>query len=325
MNRTDRLVSMVMLLQSRRVITAAQMAEHFEITERTVYRDLAALGEGGVPIVGEPGVGYSLMSGYCLPPVMFSPDEAFAFVTGGLLVERMTDASMRDAIRSGMSKVTAVLPTGLQGRVDRLRKTMVIGTRSPTKGCVPLSTVQRAISEGCVLRLNYLGAARGAPTERLVEPLGLVFYLDHWHLIAWCRLRKDTRDFRVDRIIRCETLPEPIPPHPEFNLTQHLAKCRAPERSEFAVIEVPESLLENVRRFLGPTIIEEQITDSRACIRFAFRSEGFDYVARWLLSLGTDAEIVSPEALRVKVADLALATAKHHQSKKSTQIKTPLT
>lgn len=325
MNRTDRLVSMVMLLQSRRVITAAQLAAHFEITERTVYRDLAALGEGGVPLVGEPGVGYSLMSGYCLPPVMFSPDEAFAFVTGGLLVERMTDASMRDAIRSAVSKVTAVLPHGLQGRVDRLRKTMVIGLRPPTKGSVPLSTVQRAMSEGCVLRLNYLGAARGEPTERLVEPLGLVFYLDHWHLIAWCRLRKDMRDFRVDRIVRCETLPEPISQHPGFNLNEHLAKCMVQERSEFAVIVVPVGLLESVRRFWGPTIIEEETTGKRARVRFTFRPEGFDYVARWLLSLGTDAEIHSPDALRVKVADLALATAKHHQLEKTSPAKTPLT
>lgn len=325
MNRTDRLVSMVMLLQSRRVITAAQLADHFEITERTVYRDLAALGEGGVPIVGEPGVGYSLMSGYCLPPVMFSPEEAFAFVTGGLLVERMTDASMRDAIRSAMGKVTAVLPPGLQGRVDRLRKTMVIGGRSPTKGSVPLSTVQRAMAEGCVLRLNYLGAARGAPTERLVEPRGLVFYLDHWHLIAWCRLRGDMRDFRVDRIVRCETLPEPIPPHPDFNLTQHIAKCMMPERSECAVIEVPERLIESVRRFWGPTIIEEESMGNEVRVRFVFRSDGFDYVARWLLSMGTDAEILSPEVLRMKVTELALATADHHQPKKSARVKTPLT
>ncbi|OYW75151.1 MAG: hypothetical protein B7Z37_14720 [Verrucomicrobia bacterium 12-59-8] len=325
MNRTDRLVSMVMLLQSRRVITAAQLADHFEITERTVYRDLAALGEGGVPLVGEPGVGYSLMNGYCLPPVMFSPDEAFAFVTGGLLVERMTDASMRDAIRSAMGKVTAVLPAGLQGRVDRLRKTMVIGVRPPTKGSVPLSTVQRAMAEGCVLRLNYLGAARGEPTERLVEPLGLVFYLDHWHLIAWCRLRKDMRDFRVDRIVRCETLPEPIPPHPDFNLNQHIAKCMMPERSEFAVIEVPDRLIESVRRFWGPTIIEEETTGNHVRVRFVFRADGFDYVVRWLLSMGTDAEILSPEVLRMKVTELALATAEHHQPKKTSRVKTPLT
>ena len=98
-----------------------------------------------------------------------------------------------------------------------------------------------------------------------------------------------------------------------------------PERSEFAVIEVPDRLLESVRRFWGPTIIEEETTGKQARVRFAFRPEGFDYVARWLLSLGTDAEILSPEALRVKVAGLALATAEHHQLKKSSRAKTPLT
>jgi predicted DNA-binding transcriptional regulator YafY len=145
MNRTDRLVALVMMLQSRRVTTAAEMAAHFEITERTVYRDIAALGESGVPIVGEPGVGYSLMRGYHLPPVMFSPDEAFALITGGLLTERMTDGSMRPAVRSALGKVTAVLPGPLQSRVERLRKTMVVGGRAPAQGAVPPSASMKPL------------------------------------------------------------------------------------------------------------------------------------------------------------------------------------
>ncbi len=136
MNRTDRLVALVMLLQSRRVVTAAEMAAHFEVTERTVYRDLAALGEGGVPIVGEPGVGYSLMRGYHLPPVMFSPEETFALVTGGLLAERMTDGSVREAMRSALVKLTAVLPADLKDRVERLQgRWMSEGGRRPWEPC----------------------------------------------------------------------------------------------------------------------------------------------------------------------------------------------
>ncbi|HSI11296.1 MAG TPA: HTH domain-containing protein, partial [Chthoniobacter sp.] len=138
MNRTDRLVALVMYLQSRRVCTAAQMAEHFEITERTVYRDLAALGEAGVPILGEAGVGYTLMRGYHLPPVMFSPDEALALVTGGLLAERMTDDTTRSAIRSALGKVNVVLPADLQRRVHRLRESMQISGRKPGVGPVSL-------------------------------------------------------------------------------------------------------------------------------------------------------------------------------------------
>ena len=315
MNRTDRLVALVMMLQSRRVTTAAEMARHFEITERTVYRDIAALGESGVPIVGEPGVGYSLMRGYHLPPVMFSSDEAFALITGGLLTERMTDGSMRSAIRSAVGKVTAVLPVALQGRTERLRKTIIVGGRSPALGAVPLSTVQQALAEGRVLKLQYRGAARGEATERIAEPLGLVFYLEHWHLIAWCRLREDVRDFRVDRIIKCDTLPDTIPPRPDFDLSNHLSRCMTEERGEFAVVEVPALSIESVRRYWGPTIVEEQTLGARVRVRFAFRADGLDYVARWLLGMGTDAEILSPASLKDKVVALALATVKHHAAK----------
>ncbi len=149
-----------------------------------------------------------------------------------------------------------------------------------------------------------------------MEPLGLVFYLEHWHLIAWCRLRRDVRDFRVDRIIRCDILPESLPPRPDFDLTQHIARCMAAERTEFAIIEVPASSIESVRRYWGPTILEEQHMGKRVRVRFALQSNGLDHLARWLLGMGTDAEIIEPEGLREKVAVLALATAKHHQPKK---------
>jgi|APTNR8051073442_1049403.scaffolds.fasta_scaffold01562_4 predicted DNA-binding transcriptional regulator YafY len=318
MNRTDRLVALVMMLQSRRVTTAAEMAGHFEITERTVYRDIAALGESGVPIVGEPGVGYSLMRGYHLPPVMFSTEEAFALITGGLLTERMTDGSMREATRSAIGKVTAVLPARVQDRVERLRKTTMVRGRSPQRGAVPLSTIQESLAEGRVLQLQYHGVARDAATQRIVEPLGLVFYLDHWHLFAWCRLRGDVRDFRVDRILECVPLSESIPPRPGFNLSQHLERCLTPDRTRSAMIDLPLRAIESVRRYWGPTIAEEQRVGNRVRVRFSFRPEGDDYVARWLLGMGTDAEVIDPPELAEKVAALALATARHHQSKKKT-------
>jgi predicted DNA-binding transcriptional regulator YafY len=325
MNRTDRLVALVMMMQSRRVTTAAEMARHFEITERTVYRDIAALGESGVPIVGEPGVGYSLMRGYHLPPVMFSPDEAFALITGGLLTERMTDGSMHDAIRSALGKVTAVLPPNLQGRVDRLSRKIVVKGRSPTQGAVPLSTVQMALAEGRMLRLHYRGAMPAEPTERIVEPLGLVFYLDHWHLFAWCRLRDDVRDFRVDRIMGCESRPDPITPRPHFNLQEHLAKCMTPDPGHITEIELPAYALESARRFWGPTILDEQTCGPNVRVRFGFEPDGMDYVAGWLLGQGTGVRIIEPAALREKVTALALAAAQHHQAEISPPAKMLLT
>ncbi len=314
MNRTDRLVALVMLLQSRRVITAAEMAAHFEITERTVYRDLAALGEGGVPIVGEPGVGYSLMRGYHLPPVMFSPEEAFSLVTGGLLAERMTDDSVGKPIRTAMGKLTAVLPADLQQRVHGLKTAMHVNTRKPGNGLVTLSRVQMALAERRVMRLNYLGAARGQATERDVEPLGLIFYLDHWHLIAWCRLRNEVRDFRVDRLIDCEPLHEPSPPRRDFDFAQYMANSCLPATAEVAELEFHPRLMETVRRYWGPLLLsEEQIENDWVFARISYGEA--DYLARWLLAFGDQLRIIAPESLREKLIQAAQEAIHHHGGK----------
>src|SRR5882762_8641742 len=114
MNRTDRLVAMVLFLQGRRVVRAMELAEHFEITERTVYRDISALCEAGVPISGEAGVGYSLMKGYQLPPVMFTAEEATSLFVGGELVKQFTDASLQAPMMSALDKLRAVLPRDRQ-------------------------------------------------------------------------------------------------------------------------------------------------------------------------------------------------------------------
>jgi predicted DNA-binding transcriptional regulator YafY len=316
MNRTDRLVALVMLLQSRRVITAAEMAAHFEITERTVYRDLAALGEGGVPIVGEPGVGYSLMRGYQLPPVMFSTQEAFALVTGGMLAERMTDDSVRDPMRTALGKLTAVLPADLQARVHHLREAMQVRSRKPGAGPVPLSRVQMAMAERRVIRLRYLGAQRGSATTREVEPLGLVFYLDHWHLIAWCRLRAEVRDFRVDRILECDLLHEPSPPRPDFDLAQHLLCLFQPGQSSVAELSFHPRLLETVRRHWGPALLEESTDHEWVRVRLTCGES--TYLARWLLSFGGKVRVIAPDSLRLELITAAQEVIAHHSAEKPT-------
>lgn len=312
MNRTDRLVALVMLLQSRRVTTAAHMADHFEVTERTIYRDLAALGEAGVPILGEAGVGYTLMRGYHLPPVMFSPDEAMALVTGSLLTERMTDDTTRSAIRAALDKVSVVLPADLQRRVHRLRESMQISGRRPGAGPVALSSLQMALADARVLRMRYHGQRRDETTTREVEPLGLVYYLDHWHLIAWCRLREDVRDFRVDRIHAVEACAEPVTPRPDFDLAAFVARSWMPEPRETAEIEVHALLAETVRRYWGPAIVEEH--PSARGVRFVFTHapQEIGHVARWLLGFGTHAWVLGPARLQEEILAQAKAALVHH-------------
>ncbi|MCC6231357.1 MAG: YafY family transcriptional regulator [Verrucomicrobiales bacterium] len=312
-NRIDRLVATILLLQSRRVVTAAEIARHFELTERTVYRDLAALGEAGVPIAAEAGVGYRLMPGYHLPPVHFSNDEAMALVTAGSLVEQMTDPSVRDAVASALRKIHAVLPPDLQRRSQRLAEATRVARHSPVfPSVIPLTQLQIAVAEGRVLHLDYQGAARAEPTARDVEPLGLVHYLQCWHLIAWCRLRQDVRDFRVDRIRACRTTGERAAPRPGFNLDDYTELSALPEPSQHAILRLPLARREKAHRYWGALILEETVLKEASQVRLKIAFWQRPDLAHWLLSLGTEVLVDSPKTLRQEVADLARQTAAHH-------------
>lgn len=129
MNRIDRLTGMILLLQGQRVITAEQVAAHFEISVRTVYRDFSALGEAGVPIVAEAGVGYSLMRGYHMPPVMFTEDEAAALFMSAEVTEPVADESLRQSLRSALLKVRSVLPQEKRDYLRQLQGKVGIMTR----------------------------------------------------------------------------------------------------------------------------------------------------------------------------------------------------
>lgn len=319
MNRTDRLVSLVMMLQSRRVVTAAELAAHFEVTDRTIYRDLAALAEGGVPIAGEPGIGYSLMRGYELPPVMFSSEEATALVTGGLLTEQMTDQSVRGPMRTALAKVTAILPADQQNLAHRLREAMSVQCQKPD-GSVPLSHIQAATAGRQVLRLTYRDATSDQTTERDVEPLGLVHSLEQWHLIAWCRLRNDVRDFRVNRILHCQPQPELLPKRDNFDLQHYLSSYCGESGVSGVLIEVHPSLAEMVKHHGGLTAAPRgQETD---WIRYHLLTPSLEYTARWIVGLGDRVVVIEPAALAQKVLSIAEAAFRHHKIASS---KSPLT
>ncbi|HET6409550.1 MAG TPA: HTH domain-containing protein, partial [Chthoniobacteraceae bacterium] len=174
MNRVDRLLALIIVLQSRRVVTAEELAEHFELSVRTIYRDISALGEVGVPIMAEAGVGYSLMRGYHLPPVNFTTEEANALVTGGLLVEQFADAGVKAQMHSALLKVRAVLPRDHQDRIARLERGMATTANVTTPVQADLSSLQQALSNRRVLRFSYQAAGKTATTVRIVEPCGLI-------------------------------------------------------------------------------------------------------------------------------------------------------
>ena len=319
MNRTDRLVAMVLFLQGRRVVRAAEMAKHFEVTERTVYRDMAALGEAGVPISGEAGVGYCLMKGYQLPPVMFTAEEASALFVGGELVKQFTDASLQGPMASALDKLRAVLPRDRQDHVERLtQRTLVYG--DSRRRVAPEAAAQRwllPVQQGVVLRrvlrLAYQGRARAEETQREVEPLGVVFYGGAWYLVGWCRLRKDYRHFRIDRIHRLELSPVKFEVREGFSFKEHMEESSAREQTLPVRVWFSRRALERARRESFATLIEEKARDGGAEV--SLYAWSLEWMARWLLSFGGDAEALAPAKLRQLVRTEAEKVAVLHAKK----------
>jgi predicted DNA-binding transcriptional regulator YafY len=313
MNRTDRLVAMVMQLQGRRLVRAEELARHFEVTVRTVYRDMAALGEAGVPVVGEAGVGYSLVKGYHLPPVMFTAEEATARVVGAEVVKQFADGSLGTPMESSMAKIRSVLPRERQDDLDRLgRATAIRGAQRLPSGVDQrvLLPIQQALVSRRVLRLKYRAKERATDTEREVEPLGVVYYGGAWYLVAWCRLRGDLRHFKLERMRGLEVSGERFAVREDFSLKDHLAHSAGEGDTVPVRVWFSAEAMERVRREHVTGLAEAK--ESRGGFEVAFMTFSLEWLAQWLLSFGADAEALAPTELRAQVRAAAAEVVRRH-------------
>lgn len=200
--RLSRLTAILTQMQSRRLITALKLAEKFDVTVRTIYRDIRALEDAGVPIYTEEGRGYSLMEGYRIPPVMFTEDEANAIITAEFLIRSCKDESLIREFTSAVQKLKAIIPEDLKNRVERLEERMGISKTytdlSDKSKC--LLEIQKALVERRVVRINYTNQA-DQKTVRELEPFAVYSSANgDWLLVAHCRLRKDFRTFSLTGI-----------------------------------------------------------------------------------------------------------------------------
>lgn len=216
MNRIDRLFGILVLLQSTKYNTAEKIAERFHISVRTVYRDVKALSEQGIPISFEHNKGYFLVQGYFLPPVSFNTDEANALLLVESLVNGFADHSIRSHYSTALTKVKAVLKTAQKEKLENLNQHIKLQIPERlTFNYTYLSLIQQAISEKNLIELDYKNVKEEA-TKRCVEPIGLIFYAFSWHMIAWCHFRNQYRDFNLTRIVCLKNLETP------FSKTDHM-------------------------------------------------------------------------------------------------------
>lgn len=301
MNRIDRLTAILIQLQTKRIVRAEEVADRFEISLRTVYRDVKALMEAGVPIGSEAGKGYFIVAGYHLPPVMFNQEEAGSMLLAGKLVEKMTDKSVRKAYESAMNKIKAVLKEAEKDHLENLNSVMEVHynpwRRNPELPNHFITDIQKAVANKEVLKLVYC-SSKNETTQREVEPIGLFFYSGAWHLIAWCRLRKGYRDFRSDQIKELKPAGSHFDGANLLSLQEYFKSFQEEHEGLIKIkLSFDKSMLP-ARPFYGA--INEKDLGSRMQIEYLM--DNLELTVRWLLPYGTSVEIEEPEELKALMA-----------------------
>jgi predicted DNA-binding transcriptional regulator YafY len=313
-NRIDRLHAILTHLQSKKRVTAREMADRFQISLRTVYRDVKALDESGVPVIGEAGTGYSIMEGYRLPPVMFTREEASALLLGSKLAEQFTDGSTKRDFNGALYKIKAVLRSTDKDYVDSLTDHIeVLARRTPVTELSPqtLSLLQQAIVHRRVVDLHYQAATNEVDTRRDVEPIGLLYYSSAWHLIAWCRLRNDYRDFRLSRMLSVAVREEIFDGSSHPSVQEYIRKITSDTDLREVVVTFSRMAAKYLReeKYLRGFVSEE---DLGSCIRMKFMVGSPDYFGRWLLMYTHHVKVESPESLLQTMRELTATLGAHY-------------
>jgi predicted DNA-binding transcriptional regulator YafY len=300
MNRIDRLFSITTRLQARGHLRATDLASIYEVSTRTIYRDIAALSESGVPIVSLPGRGYSLFDGYFLPPLLLSTEEATALVLGARLLAGQSTTETASAVEEAVAKLLAVTSEDSRRELRELDDVLDLAPSPHVRARLDVSDVQvrtlwQAILERRVTTLRYFGRNRGQETVRQIEPLRLAYANGAWYLTAYCLVRQEERAFRLDRIESLDVeaarfRPRPATPRPEFPQTEVLVRFRG-------------DVSRWVRERQHWSFIAEEGTGDEVLARYSLGE--VDEIVPWLLGWGTAAEVIAPQELRERLREEA--------------------
>ncbi|MBI1282387.1 MAG: WYL domain-containing protein [Anaerolineaceae bacterium] len=296
MNRTDRLLAIVLEIQAKKQVRAEDLAATFEVTKRTIYRDLQALSESGVPIVAIPGQGYSLVEGYFLPPLTFNSDEAIMLLLGADFVAQNFDAQYRAAAHSAKHKIVTVLPDKLRQEVEYLQSSIrFVALNGPF---IPetLQQLRRAIIQSKTVRFRYHSRPRdgssSTPSLRDADPYALVHIGSAWLLTAYCHLRKERRNFRIDRMEELVVLDKIFKRPSDFSLQRPSGDERSIVVRALFDPETGRWARENPTYF---HVSEEEHPDG-LLVTLMINQPGD--ILNWLLSWGSHVRVLEPDFLR---------------------------
>lgn len=310
LNRTERLFNIILQLQGRPNMTSRDLAEHFGVSRRTIFRDLRALSESGVPLTYAEGGGYEILDGYQLPPLMLTAREAATLLMGAEFMKLQSDPSLRKDADQVDLKIREVLPRSIGDYVDRLKQRTALDPywihaaadeEEPEGG--GWYELSRAVAEHYAVIMEYLVMSRGEVTRRTVHPLALVYYTDHWNLIAFDLLRNGIRNFRLDHILTMRVLSERFEPPADFDLREYLEERAAPDDMIDVRLRFSATAYRLARTRIPARVVEEVEAENE--VEVAFQIESLKFLARWMLSFGGEVRVVEPDRLRRLVREEA--------------------
>jgi len=290
-------------LQSKPVVRAQDLAKKFEVSVRTIYRDIKTLENAGIPIIGEAGSGYSLMDGYKLPPVMFTKEEVLSFITAEKLMQKFLHESLGQHYRNAMEKVRSVLKYSDKNLIENIEKQIDVynyhpRTEDKIRNIIPI--ILESIAEKKQLTLEYETVDARIST-RTIEVVGVFFEFNYWYIMAFCTLRNDFRQFRVDRILK-------------------IFKTQDPFLQEYGQIndyrQIPNGNKTRVRLLVEKRIIGHLVNSKKyyGLVEEIEREDGYELIfetewikegfPRWLITFADYAEVLEPEFLKESLKDL---------------------
>jgi len=285
MNRIDRLFALLLLLQVKRRLTAREIASHFAVAERTVYRDMKALSEMGIPIAAQAGEGYQLLETFSLPPVAFSEGEARAITMAARWFARNSTGSLQHDVWSSLHKLQAILTPALREQVEQFEALIEhYPTDPPVYWEQPaLKLAMQAVRQRRVLHIAYRRYQSDDVSSRDIEPTQLTCSQGTWYIEAFCRLRRDQRSFRLNRIVQLELRGETFIPR-----TMIAAQV---QRTEI-VVRFAAHVQPHVRERQHYAFVREDGD------RMIYAVEALSEIRNWILGFGADAEVIAPDTLR---------------------------
>ncbi|MFF2017823.1 helix-turn-helix transcriptional regulator [Paenibacillus sp. NPDC058177] len=304
MNKTDRLLAIVLELQRNKVLRAEDLAATFETSVRTIYRDIQALSEAGVSVIGAPGQGYSLMDGYFLPPVSFTVEEAVTLLIGTDFIERWFDAHYGNKSRTSRKKIEAILPEPILSEATRIRKSFRLLATAEDAARIQertyIEVIRRAILEERKISFHYskrIAEADGnRQSIRTVAPYGLVLLHGSWVLIAWCELRQDIRNFRLSRMSELMGLESRFKLPVNFDLDAY----KPPDdRIVLVRILVQADIADKIRE--SNTFYFESTEEHTDGVLMTFRVRQPEELLHLVLGWGSGVVVLEPESFQYQV------------------------